>query len=170
MLNSEELKAIKDDGMKSVYKKIPLQESSLQVLRRHTLRSMQSESANVVVQSLVNTNNIPFFREKVIQGDPGDPERQGTESESKSNLNLETMEAEGGLFKKPVVKQRVVLKNADNELITDEQIIKEAHELYVNNEESLTQCSNYQIIELLNRVGCRDLVLRLGSKARNTSP
>lgn len=159
MLNSHQLEDMMEAGLKTAMKTIPSQDRRLDVLRAHTLKAMQSDTSNAVVQSLINFKNFPFFREKVIQ----DAQVEELESKSISDIPQDMnkdQEDVGGFSRKPVeTKRRGPLRNADGEIITDDDIIEEAYTMYVENPEPLTHSTTFQIIELLNKVAFDESVL-----------
>ena len=152
MLSAAELEDLRDSNLKKIARSVPMQETSLDVLRLHTFKAIQSDTGNHVVQSLLNFKNFPFFREKVLQDEAQvDSEVKIVEGTDEHEAKLPNDAAKDNKTLKNV-KPRAVLKNSDGEIVTDQDIIDEVHTMYVANNEPLTHSSTYQIIDLLNKV------------------
>lgn len=162
MLDSSELQHLKGANIRSITRGVPATEASLEVLRSETCRALQQDNCNAVLKSIINAENFAFFREKVIQDVVIDQDeiciddligdKDGESSATTKSIADQTQ----GFYKLPP-KQ---IKNKDGDLCTERDIIDEAFQLYVKQDEPLIKTKAYNVTCLLNKVHMFYQVLR----------
>ena len=154
MLDSTELQDLRDADIRSIARGVPATEASLDVLRSETCRALQLDNCNAVLKSIINAENLAFFRQKVIQDEVVDEveiciddligDKDGKGSATTKSISDQAQ----GFYKLPP-KQ---IKNKDGDLCTEKDIINEAFQLYVKQDEPLIKSKAYSVTCLLNKV------------------